>query len=142
MCVLLVLYAVTSVSCLLRVLVGVGGLQVWLDDAQAGRDLQLGDVFESYGRLLLGDGPSHGLRTGYAAYAAMFRYRPPVQTSLLSWRCDPSPGDQGEITVRGYYARLGHGYASCPEIYTRAPGGWLAGYCVVDPLIFQSERIN
>eukprot|EP00730_Choanoeca_flexa_P000964 TRINITY_DN10417_c0_g1_i1.p1 TRINITY_DN10417_c0_g1~~TRINITY_DN10417_c0_g1_i1.p1 ORF type:complete len:679 (+),score=105.13 TRINITY_DN10417_c0_g1_i1:106-2142(+) len=51
------------------------------------------------------------LEPGYAAYACVFRYLPPLATCRLAWAYEEG--------LHGYYARLGHGGRSCPETYTR-----------------------
>eukprot|EP00045_Choanoeca_perplexa_P010827 m.112348 g.112348 ORF g.112348 m.112348 type:complete len:659 (-) comp15407_c0_seq2:113-2089(-) len=73
---------------------------------------------------------NHGLHRGYGCYPACFRYCPPLVTCRLAWKYHFDSACQH---MRGYYARLGHGDKSCPEVYTRTPD-WLlcAGGATVD----------
>ena len=60
------------------------------------------------------------LNAGAAAYAAAFRYLPAPKPCQLAWHY--ALAHDGNAEAQGYYARLGHGYCSCPEIYSRTPG--------------------
>eukprot|EP00730_Choanoeca_flexa_P001194 TRINITY_DN10523_c0_g2_i1.p1 TRINITY_DN10523_c0_g2~~TRINITY_DN10523_c0_g2_i1.p1 ORF type:complete len:820 (+),score=131.75 TRINITY_DN10523_c0_g2_i1:194-2653(+) len=66
------------------------------------------------------------LADGYACYAALFRYTPPDITLRLAWDYGNESEHAGK-NYRGYYARLGHGNQSCPEVYTRTRDWLLAG---------------
>ena len=58
---------------------------------------------------------------GYGCYACLFRYRPDAATCRLAWSYEDLFQVKKQAPI-GYYARLGHGTLSCPEIYSRTSG--------------------